>query len=181
MGDAQKVRDLTDDQLMDVIVNFHKYGYPETIREAAFRELKKRKIPQAEIDRIAEKYVVQKRDEQYEHATLLELYRRYVRCSLVVLAGYFFTVLLSLAYAVLREPSLRSVLPFLLLGTAGVMIGFAVAAIGQNLRFRAVADRADTNRFLVALVYYILVFSFAPLIVTYNIVYMKRVLRRTAG
>ena len=91
----ERLKDLTNEQLMDAIVNFKKYGYSEEIRADALRTLETRKIPKAKLDRLAERFVSEKRKVEYDKRELIAISKRYALFAGILLSVYLLAIVFS--------------------------------------------------------------------------------------
>ncbi len=91
----ERLKELDNEQLIDTIVNYQKYKYSDAIRDDALRVLKTRKVPKAKLDRLAEKFVSDKRKVEYDKRELTAIAKRYALFAGVSLSVYFLAVVFS--------------------------------------------------------------------------------------
>jgi hypothetical protein len=173
----ERLNDLTNEQLIDAVVNYKKYRYSEEIRDDALRVLKARKVPREKLDWLAEKFVAQKREIEFNKQRLISISRRYKLCALIAATGYFPAIAFIPLFSFLAY--LIPGIPFAILwfGCAIVAYVFYALAIHQLLVFRAMVEGENDISLLQYILFYGILFTIYPVIIIYNSFYMSRCIR----
>jgi hypothetical protein len=172
-----KMKALTNEQLIDVIINYEKYKYNEDTRDAAYNVLKTRKISRQKIDVITEKYLSKKKQILYKKTQLNHFVKKYMIfafTSLILSISPLFFAGLFFVFKLFLIVDIYPVLTIVLEIAAYV---FYLLAMNKNLGFRSIADPAEKITLLKFILYYFLLFSVSPIIIVYNIHYMKKVIK----
>ncbi|RPJ05895.1 MAG: hypothetical protein EHM28_11175 [Spirochaetaceae bacterium] len=173
----ESLKKLKNDQLVDVIINYKKYKYSEDTRDSAYEILKTRRISREKLFLIAEKYISVNRKIKYTKERLSGLFSQYGKFSLISMIFYSSIILLNIVNIFISEPLIRLIISLLAFVCMIFTYVFHAIAVSKNLVFRSIMDDNYKNDFLNFIIYYFLVLPISPLILIYNVYYMKKSIR----
>ncbi|MBN1523038.1 MAG: hypothetical protein JW904_01035 [Spirochaetales bacterium] len=171
-----KLKELTDDQLIDIVINYKKYHYPDDSPDIAMTILKKRTVPKEKIELLAEKYIVEKQEIKYEKQELSTLLKDYVKYAvftyIFVVTNYLLIIFLPVLFFLVFEP-------------VAIIIAFAIfiityifyaLTINKYIIFRSIADGMNVNK-LINFFYYAIGYAVSPIVLIYNYFQMKKAIK----